>query len=258
MIHPQAPSIFIFDTLASTNQEAKERAAKGAGHGTVILSEEQTKGRGRFGRSFHSPAMNGIYMSVVLRQTRAAVNPYLVTVAASVAVADAIEGVTGITAGIKWVNDLLVNGKKVCGILAETVPGCRESGPCSVLGIGINFLMHKEGFPPDLQDTAGALFEEIPAGISRNRLAAAVIDNVLKMGAAPEPMEFLPQYKKKSVVLNQRVRITGQKGEVTEGRAVDIDENGGLVVISETGGTIVFKSGEVSVRGWDDVHKDRR
>ncbi|MFZ5974012.1 MAG: biotin--[acetyl-CoA-carboxylase] ligase [Bacillota bacterium] len=243
-------NIIIFDTLASTNHEAKERAIAGAGHGTVILSEGQTKGRGRFGRCFYSPPMRGVYMSIILKSDLPAAHPYLITTAASVAVASAIEAVTGIAAGIKWVNDLHVNGKKVCGILAETVSGCK-SGACIVLGIGINFWMRREELPPDLQDTAAALFEEKPQDISRDRLVAAVIDNILEMGPAPRPGDYLPEYKRRSVVLGQEVWITGP-GKSMKGRAVDIDENGGLVVIDNAGGRFTLHAEEVSIRGWRD------
>ena len=140
--------IHVFKTVDSTNLVAKKMALEQAPHGTVVLAEEQTAGRGRMGRSFHSPAGSGIYMSFILRPNLTSNDAVLITTAASVAVARAIEEVTHIHTGIKWVNDVYMNGKKICGILTEALTDFESGGIESIiLGIGINFSTAVSSFP---------------------------------------------------------------------------------------------------------------
>lgn len=132
--------LIVYDTIDSTNKAAKELAISGAGHGTAVIADRQTAGRGRYSRSFYSPSGSGLYMSLILRPSLLQFDdPTAITAFAAVAVSDAIQAVTGKQAGIKWVNDLFLNGKKVCGILTEAVTDF-ESGNIEwiVLGIGTN------------------------------------------------------------------------------------------------------------------------
>ena len=129
----------ILETVDSTNDEAKKIAARQKAEGCVILAECQTRGKGRQGRSFYSPRGTGIYMSLILDPSREQSRPALITTAAAVAVSEAIEEVTGKRTGIKWVNDVFADGKKVCGILTEgAFDGQSERLKYAVLGIGIN------------------------------------------------------------------------------------------------------------------------
>ncbi|NLT17485.1 MAG: biotin--[acetyl-CoA-carboxylase] ligase [Clostridiales bacterium] len=238
-------AIHIYDTVGSTNDAARALAEKGAPHGTAVLAEAQTGGRGRFGRTFHSPAGRGVYMSLVLRPGPKT-SLSLFTAAGAVAAARAIESVSGLRAQIKWVNDVLVDGKKVCGILAEAAAG--PDGPFVVLGVGINFCARAEDFPPELRDRAGALYGKRPQDVTRDRLAAAVIDHVLDAAASPE--DALPEYRDRSALLGKDVVLTLAGGTYC-GRAVAIDDGGALVVQDSRGNRRVFAAGDVRVRGRD-------
>ncbi len=164
----------------------------------------------------------------------------LVTAAAAVAAARAAEAVCDRALKIKWVNDLLYDGKKVGGILAETAaPG----PPVRVaVGIGINFTVPPGGFPARAGN-AGALFGEAPAGISRNSLIAAVYDNVLEAAAAPDLARFLPEYRERSAVLGKRVLIGGTRPALAE----EIDDAGRLGVRLDTGGRVFLNGEEISI-----------
>lgn len=255
-----ADRIHIFRSLESTNLTAKKMALDGAPPGTVVIAEEQTKGRGRMGRSFHSPPAGGIYISFLLQPRFDAAKSVLITTAASAAVCKAIENVTGISCRIKWVNDIYLGEKKICGILTEAVTDF-ESGHIDyiVLGIGINYSTERTAFPEELSGIVGALFDSpqpSESAISRNRLIAEVIDQVLEINEKLESREFLADYKKRSFVLGKEILIiptagSDQERNLTEGTpatAVDIDENGGLVVQYRDGSIETLNSGEISIR----------
>lgn len=241
--------IYIFKSVDSTNHTAKKMALEQASHGTVVLAEEQTAGRGRMGRSFHSPAGSGIYMSFILRPNLTNSDSVLITTAAAVAVARAIEQVTQIHTGIKWVNDIYVKDKKVCGILTEALTNFENGNIESIiLGIGINFSTTVFGFPKDLQSKVGALFHEKPAGITRNQVAATVINHVMTLCENLHDRSFIEEYKQRSIVLGKEIEVIyGNTSELAT--AIDIDTNGGLI-IKKTDKTIeTLNSGEISIRG---------
>lgn len=251
--------IHVFKSLESTNLTAKKMALEGADAGTVVISEEQTKGRGRMGRSFFSPPAGGIYISFVLRPQLDAAKSVLVTTAASVAVCKAIEAVTGLDCQIKWVNDVYLRGKKICGILTEAVTDF-ESGQIEhiVLGIGINF---STVFPEELSGIAGSLYEETAAAeeespVPRNRLIGEVINQVLEVTENLESRDFIPEYRRRSFVLGKEILIIptslqGRERNLSEGiraTAVDIDKDGGLKVQYPDGAMATLNSGEISIR----------
>lgn len=242
--------IYTHKTMESTNITAKKLALEGAKHGTVILSEEQTRGRGRRGRSFFSPTNSGIYMSIILRPQTTVENSLLITVAASVAVARAIEAITGIYAQIKWVNDIFVKEKKVCGILTEAVTDFESGGiEYVVVGIGLNFTTKQSAFPPEISELAGSLFEENSKGVSRNHLVAEIINNLLALVDRLTDREFMAEYKSRSLLLQKDIQIV-ENGRSTDGRStnarvLDIDENGFLVVKYPDGTIAKLNSGEV-------------
>lgn len=241
--------IVCYKELESTNKTAKELAFNGLEHGTVIISEKQTAGRGRLGRSFYSPENTGIYMSIILRPELTISNSVLITTAASVAVCRAIEKVTGIDTKIKWINDIVLNNKKVCGILTEASTDF-ESGNVNyiILGMGINFKTPKEGFPEELKDTATSLFDESKCNISRNELCAEIINQVLSMIDNLKTNNFIDEYKKRSIVLNQDITFI-RNGVSTKGKAIDINNDGSLVVEKEDKEITILNSGEISIRG---------
>ncbi|MCL2109783.1 MAG: biotin--[acetyl-CoA-carboxylase] ligase [Oscillospiraceae bacterium] len=241
--------IRLYDTLESTNTTAKELAVAGAGHGTLIVADYLSGARGRYGRSFFTKAGCGIYMTVILQppQTRP---PTLITSYAALSVCLAIEELTGKMPQIKWVNDILLYNRKLCGILTEAITDY-ESGcvQCLVVGVGINFIEPDGGFPENIREIAGAIFdrEESPS-VTRNRLAAEVYRRIMNFGDCDKAF-LLEQYRKRLVTLGQRITVSGA-GEPFEAVAMDIDENCGLVVKKsqrDGGEVVMLTSGEVSL-----------
>ncbi|HAQ40466.1 MAG TPA: biotin--[acetyl-CoA-carboxylase] ligase [Clostridiales bacterium] len=238
--------IAVYKTIGSTNTEAKLLAMQDAGHGTVILSEEQTGGRGRMGRDFYSPAESGIYMSLILKPHLNIADSVLITTAAAVAVCLAVDKFTDQEPKIKWVNDIYIGNKKVCGILTEAVTDI-ESGTVNNIIVGIGLNVKTVNFPKELKETAGSVFNSDEDSYVRNRLAAEIINNILSMCKTPEDRSFLRTYKERSMILGERIRYS--KNSIWyEGYAQDIDESGGLIVFHDDGHKEVLHSGEISVR----------
>lgn len=242
-----AEKIKIYKTLESTNKTAKEMAVAGAEHGTVIIADSQTKGRGRYSRSYFSPS-GGLYMSIILRpEVLNFENPTSVTAFAAVAVCEAIESISEKTPKIKWVNDILIDGKKVCGILTEAVTDF-ESGSLDwiVLGIGINVYIKTEDFPDDLQTSATSIFPNEKMFGVRNKLSAEIINRILGFEIMPREAEVFQKYKKRLAMLGNRVTVTQNKNEY-KATVIDIDTAGHLVVKNENGEIITVSSGEIRV-----------
>ncbi len=235
----------VFETLPSTNIVARERAMNGAPHGTVIAANTQTSGRGRRGRSFVSGGL-GIYMTVILHPDAECSEAPLITTAAAVAVRDAILEVCGRDCGIKWVNDLYFNGKKVCGILTEAATDL-ESGEIRsmVVGIGINFRGVSGDFPKELREKAGFLLEPGEDGPRRNDLIAKTASNLLARAEQLQSREFMDEYRRHSIILGRRVEYV-RGGRTFVATALDIDRNGGLEVLRDDGVRETVTSGEVS------------
>ncbi len=257
--------IRVYKEVDSTNQEAKRVALNPStptqGDGAVVLlTESQTKGKGRMGRGFHSPKQSGLYMSVLLRNRMEAANAVLVTTAAAVAVCRAIRAKTPKEPVIKWVNDVFLDGKKICGILTEAVSDCETGGIENiVVGIGVNFHVKSEELPDDLRDVVGSLYAEGEAALVRNELAAEILNQFFPIYNALPRKDFLADYKRWSLVLGQPIRFlevgkgTGANapdgsGDWVLAKAVDVDEDGGLVVELAEGGTRVLRTGEISIR----------
>lgn len=240
-------NIEVKKTVTSTNALLKEKAAAGADEGTVLVALSQTAGRGRFTRSFFSPLDSGIYMSILLRPRISAENATLITTAAAVAVAEAAENLSGRKTGIKWVNDVLVNGKKICGILTEASLNI-ESGELdyAVLGIGLNVYEPENGFPDEIKNIAGAIFKERGAG-QKSRLAAAVLEGFNKYYESLSERSFLNAYKERCIVLGKQINVLSQDGS-RPATALDIDENCRLYVKYSDGSQSLLSSGEVSIK----------
>lgn len=223
---------YVLET-GSTNADLLARPD--APEGTVLIAGMQSAGRGSKSRTFSSPE-GGLYMSVMLHP-QSAREALEVTPLAAVAVARAIESCFGIKTAIKWVNDIIVDGKKVCGVLAEAVSGEHLS---VVLGIGVNVAMPEEGFPEELRDTAGALFVS-PPEYAREKLAAGILNGIFA-----RDFNTYSEYVSRSIVLGRTVTVH-RAGEIYTARAVAIDERFRLVV-ERAGERIYLDSGEVSIR----------
>ena len=234
--------LILLDTIDSTNQEAKRRLLDHAKHRTVIFSEEQTQGRGRLGRSFYSPACTGLYFSAILLPNLPLEQVGCLTVAAANAVCRGLEELGVKQPGIKWVNDIYIKGKKVCGILTEGSShwetGVLES---AVVGIGINVSTLE--FPGELGQKAGSVF--LAPGL-RSRLAGRVLSHLFALTEPVRPAALMEEYKQRCIVLGKTVRYQLQ-GKEHQAMAVDINEAGNLIV-EENGARQVLSSGEISVR----------
>jgi BirA family biotin operon repressor/biotin-[acetyl-CoA-carboxylase] ligase len=242
-----ADKINIHASLESTNKTAKELAAAGAKHGTIIMAEKQTAGKGRYGRSFFSPPGHGIYMSVILCPEQRHGSSALLTLRAAVAVCKAIESLAAKKPQIKWVNDIFIDGKKVCGILTEAATD-HQNGAMrwAVVGIGVNFDTPKTDYPEELRDIAGSVFSEGRPEITRNRLAAEIINHMTAAENQPGEKEILDEYKKRLIVLGKKVTVAGFD-EKYEAAAVDIDDTGRLIVKKDNGEILALSSGEIQL-----------
>lgn len=236
----QDNEIILLKTVDSTNTYAKKLAADGAGDGTLVIAEQQTAGRGRRGNSFYSPPKSGLYMTVILRPERHAADTDLFTICAGCGVCRAVEELSGTKPLIKWVNDVYLEGKKICGILSEAATDF-ESGTVDsvVTGIGIN--ISTEDFPDGLGGKAGS----IGVQVTRARLAAAVLKELVYCLSRSRE-ENIADYKARSLVLGREVEFV-LNGVQHKGKAVDIDDSGRLVVAAE-GVEMKLNSGEVSVK----------
>lgn len=236
--------VYVYEQIDSTNTQAKRLALSGAPHGTLVLADEQTEGRGRRGHSFFSPPRTGLYMSALLRVEALPGDAYRFTLAAAVAVCDAIEAELGVRPGIKWVNDVLLNGKKVAGLLTEAVTDF-ESGLTEtvIIGIGINLHEPEGGFPEALSEIAAALSDR---PLNRNRLAARVADALFD-ALALSPEALLEQYRADCVVVGRQIRLL-REGGACDALALEVLDDGGLRVRLADGTEQTLRFGEISIR----------
>lgn len=236
--------------VGSTNETARSLAEEGAPEGTIVLAEIQTGGRGRLGRMWVSPFGKGIWMSLILRPPIAPPAAPHLTLAAAVAVARAVREVTGLPAGIKWPNDLLVNGRKVCGILTEMKAEV-DAVHYIVVGIGINVNLRAEDLPPDVRELATSLMMELGAAVPRVRLAREVLSRLSELYSLYLQEGFPPvreAWKEMNITLGKRVKVSSTWDEY-HGTAVDIDNEGALLVRGEDGQQRRFYAGDVTLRG---------
>ena len=238
-------SFEILPETDSTNNYAKELAITGKRNKTVVITEKQSGGRGRLGRPFYSPEGNGLYMSVLFRPEINVDSATLITSFTAVAVAEAVEKLSGQDVNIKWVNDVYMNGKKICGILTEA--GFDFEGGTvdyAVIGIGINVL--GTDFPDELINIATSIEKETGLKISRNDLAAEVLNNLENMSNGIKDKKYLDIYRKKSNVIGKRIKVT-YGSQVFYAEALDINENAALIVKTDNG-IKILNSGEVSIK----------
>ena len=239
-------TIHFHHTVESTNLLAIKLAQQGAPQGVVVLADQQLSGRGRGRRSWHSPPGVGIYCSIVLRPKTAPEKAQLITLITGVSIVKAVALRTGLSPRVKWPNDVLINGKKVAGILLEG----RASGArleYSVIGFGINVNNGLADLPEDIGVNASSLFMELNKTVDRNALAMEIFLQLERLYHRFQREDFaviLDQWRRNSSTLGQRVRIW-QKDKATEGIALDLTEGGGLIVRLEGGKQVIIHAGDV-------------
>ena len=238
----------VYDSVTSTNDLAK---LKMLSHRPIaIIANKQTEGRGRYGRSFVSPSGTGLYMTLALKPVFSLQKSPFVTMATAVAVSRAIQKVCGIEPGIKWVNDIYYNKKKVCGILTEAQTSL-ETGIIDRLIIGIGINCFPGSFPAELRRIAGALTDKAHS-FSRSELAAEVINEMVPILADLEDMSFLSEYRRRCFILGHRIRIHPTYDEDgVAARALAVEDDGALLVEyqegSQKGQRESIHTGEISV-----------
>lgn len=242
-------TIYFYEETDTTNNRARELALEGASEGTLVVAEKQTAGRGRRGKVWESPLGTGIWMSLVLRPQIMPAEASVLTLLCGLATAEAIEAETGLSAGIKWPNDILINGKKAVGILTEM--DCEMSEVHFVIpGIGIN--VNTASFPPEIAEIATSLYLECGKTVSRRRLVHKVLERLeehyetfLRTGSFAAMLE---DYRKHCITLGKEVHVLGREPFFAE--ALDITPEGELLVRrADNGKEEVVFSGEVSIRG---------
>lgn len=244
-----ATDIYCFGSIDSTNNYSKELALQGAKEGTIVLSDEQTGGRGRLGRSWVSPYGSSISMSLILRPSIDPIEASKITQIAAAAVAVAINKVTSLEPLIKWPNDIILENKKVCGILTEMSAELNYINYV-ILGIGVNVNINE--FPKDIDNMATSLSKVAGRYISRKNLVINIVKEFEKLyydfidsGSIKKSIDIC---RRKSATLGKRVKVINRNNEIVAD-ALDITDNGQLLIKKENGDIIKIMFGEVSVRG---------
>lgn len=241
-LHGSLYKIEVTQSVTSTNSIMKNRAKEGDAEFCVLIAAHQSGGRGRLGRSFHSPDGTGLYMSILLKPHDKS-NPLFITTDAAVCCARVFERMSKKSAYIKWVNDIYIDNKKVCGILTEGAPG--ENG-YAVLGIGVNVTPPEEGFPEDIKDRAGCVFDEATPFI-REKVAAEILKEFYKIYIFENRCDLLSEYRERSMVIGKEIEIikedTHEKAFV-----LSIDEDYSLVIKKQNGDIDKKNSGEISIK----------
>ncbi|MBQ1771603.1 MAG: biotin--[Clostridia bacterium] len=234
-------NVFCFDTVDSTNDEAKRCFRRGLRSDALFVADCQTNGRGRRGRSFYSPSATGIYLSLLYPLTDGRSDFLSFTSRAAVAVCRAVTSVYSISPKIKWVNDILLDGKKIAGILAEFVSDTDSGNAAVITGIGIN--LSTEVFPDAISDTAGSVGN---SSVPRELIVAEITRELISLFSVSDA-SWLDEYRALSVVIGRQITFE-RNGQVFTGKAVSIDSDAALVVLRSDGETDVLNTGEITVR----------
>ena len=248
--YPWKEHFHFFSELDSTNDRLKAMARQGVPHGTVLLADRQTGGHGRMGRTFLSPEGMGVYLSILLRPSCAPADLMHLTCATGVAMCEAVEQAARFRPSIKWTNDLVYGKRKLGGILTELGLNPKGGVDYAIIGIGINCCQAETDFAPEIRDIAGSLSMAAGREIDRNQVAAAMMDALCRMSGnlLSGKAWLLDQYRKDCITVGQDISLLRGE-EVRHGHAVDVDDNGALVVAFPDGSMEAVNSGEVSVRG---------
>lgn len=243
--NPEMFDISVMDTVTSTNALLKEYTF--ASEGKIIIADSQSMGRGRFARKFYSPESCGIYMSILLKPTLPPENAVLITAAAAAAVSVACERLTNKNTQIKWVNDVLIEGKKVCGILTEGGIDIKTGNfDWAVVGIGINAYEPENGFDDEIKDRAGAVFAD-RAPERRNRLAAEIINRFWDFYKNLGNKTFFETYKSRMSAIGHQIEVIRGENKKTA-CCLDLDSECRLLVEYQNGEREYLSSGEISIR----------
>lgn len=238
--------VLTYSSVDSTNSEAKRLIANGLSEPCLIAAETQTAGRGRLGRSFYSPTSSGLYMSLIFHPHAPASEWIAITSAAAVAVCLAIEELSGLSPKIKWVNDIYIGDRKICGILTEAVSDSFGTLMKSVIvGIGVN--LSTVSFPDTLAERAASLYPNGQPPFSRNRLAAAIANTLSGLTDNLTDRDWLASYRKRSYLDGKGITYI-ENGISHSAVALGIDAHGGLIVENDDGDRLTLTSGEVTVR----------
>ena len=242
----QKLNITIFRELDSTNSYLKKLGSQGEKEMQLVIAERQTGGRGRMGRSFYSPNGTGIYFSLLIHPKFFAEKSLLLTVMAAVSVAETVMNFNSNDVKIKWVNDIYIDGKKVCGILTEGAINANKKLDYAVIGIGINVIAPENGFPDDIKDIATAIFPGKTEENVKEKIIADVVNRFFEMYNGTDT-DFVKRYKEYSYLTGKEVNIVS--GENTRpATVIDITDDCHLLVKNEYGETEEISSGDVSVR----------
>lgn len=239
--------IEVFDCVGSTNTVVRKYADEGAAEGRIVIAQRQSAGKGRLGRSFYSPQETGLYLSILLRPKMNAQQAVRITTCAALAVCDAIEKATGKIPAIKWVNDVYLDGRKVCGILTEASLSMESGGlEYAVLGIGVNVYEPQDGFPEEIKDIAGCVSEQRSADL-RNRLAAYIVTGFNEYYRHICEGGFREDYRRRLMWKGEDIFIISGDSR-TPCRLIDVDEECRLEVELENGERKLVSAGEISIR----------
>lgn len=237
-----------FNEVTSTNDVAKEIAKAGAPHGTAVIAGQQTGGRGRMGRSFSSPAGMGVYLSVILRPQCQAEKLMHLTCAAGTLMCDALQNALGIRPKLKWINDLILDDKKLGGILTELSLGKDGAVEYAVVGIGINCNQLEADFPPELQKTAVSLRMHTGKHTDPAMLSAFMLKALFTADLTGNAAALMDAYRKDCITLGLPITVL-QTPAAYPATALDITDDGALLVQTQDGTIRKIQSGEVSIRG---------
>ena len=232
--------IEIFDNIDSTNTEARRQAERGGSAPALLVAKAQSSGRGRMGRSFYSPSDTGLYMSLLVEICDIS-DPVRLTCAVSVAVVKSIEAICGVKVDIKWVNDIYLKGRKICGILCESF-SLADGRKYSVIGIGLN--LYTKEFPKDIENKAASL---MPRERDRNLFAARIADEIMDICGGNSSADIMPLYREHSLVLGKQIIFT-ENGVDYSGIAEMVDDFGRLYVRLWDGSEKILSSGEISLK----------
>ncbi|WP_339297286.1 biotin--[acetyl-CoA-carboxylase] ligase [Paenibacillus sp. FSL R5-0623] len=239
-------AVLLTSTL-STQGDVLKLAEQGQAEGAVVIAEEQTGGRGRFGRQWFSPPGKGIWMSILLRPDLPLQHTPQLTLLTGVAVCRAVRACSGADAGIKWPNDLLIDGRKVCGILLESTVEDHEVRYC-IAGIGVDVNFDPEDYPEDLTTIATSLKMETGQPVDRTKLTAAILTELEQLYYLYQKEGFgviSALWEALSVSMNREITVTNPHG-VIEGKAIGLDPSGALIVEKHDGEHTLIISGEIS------------
>lgn len=241
----------IKDEVTSTNDELDILARNGADEVTVMLSESQTGGKGRMGRTFHSPKGSGIYMSILLRPDFLPDDCNLLTPMTAVAAAKAISEVLSVKADIKWVNDIYVKGRKAAGILTKAAFSSAAKTDYVIVGIGINLTTPKDGFHREIKDIAGALKDEVSLS-ERDRLVGVFLREFLSYYKCMPEVTFYEEYRKKLLYVGEKITVR-EKESFYSATVLGVNKRLQLRILTEDGEEKTLYTEEITIRQGDII-----